>query len=98
MQASQYYPPRVIVWNVAVASFLSIDVRQIDGVQPNAQTSQRSRQPMMANEKFVTILFADIVDLTRLIEKMEPDVGRWQVVRVLNCMRDARSSIRWHCK
>lgn len=39
--------------------------------------------------KLVTILFADIVDSTRLIEHLEPDEAAEQLNTVLACMREA---------
>jgi adenylate cyclase len=39
--------------------------------------------------KLVTILFADIVDSTRLIENMEPDEAARRLYGVINSMRDA---------
>ncbi len=42
-----------------------------------------------AARKFVTILFADIVDSTRLIENMEPDEAASKLYAVLECMGEA---------
>ena len=42
-----------------------------------------------AERKLVTILFADIVDSTRLIENMEPDEAASRLYAVLDCMREA---------
>jgi adenylate cyclase len=65
------------------------DVRQTDGVQPKRSDVPTIQTASDGERKFVTILFADIVDSTRLIEKMEPDEAAGQLFRVLNCMRDA---------
>jgi len=42
-----------------------------------------------AERKFVTILFADIVDSTHLIENLEPDIAASRLYGVLDCMREA---------
>ena len=65
-----------------------------DAVQTRGAAEKRpdiiSGQPAGAGErKFVTILFADIVDSTRLIENMEPDDAASRLYEVLDCMRDA---------
>ena len=65
------------------------DVRQTDGIQPKRSDGSTIQMVGDGERKFVTILFADIVNSTRLIEKMEPDEAAGQLLRVLNCMRDA---------
>src|ERR1700722_259813 len=65
------------------------DIRQTDGIQPKRSEIPTFQTARDGERKFVTILFADIVDSTRLIEKMEPDEAAGQLFRVLNCMRDA---------
>ncbi len=65
------------------------DVRQTDGIQPKRSDVSTIQIAGDGERKFVTILFADIVGSTHLIEKMEPDEAAGQLFRVLNCMRDA---------
>jgi class 3 adenylate cyclase len=66
--------------------FPTSDARQTDGERFDPSAIQLARD---GERKFVTILFADIVDSTRLIEKMEPDEAASQLFRALSCMRDA---------
>src|SRR6185437_13221692 len=68
---------------------LANDVRQTDGIQPKRSDVSTIQMAGDGERKFVTILFADIVDSTRLIEKMEPDEAAGQLFRVLGYMHDA---------
>jgi class 3 adenylate cyclase/tetratricopeptide (TPR) repeat protein len=65
------------------------DIRQTDGIQPKRSDIPAFQTARDGERKFVTILFADIVDSTRLIEKMEPDEAAGQLFCVLDGMREA---------
>ena len=52
----------------------------------NILTAQFARG---GERKFMTILFADIVDSTRLIEHMEPDEAANRLYAMLDCMRES---------
>jgi class 3 adenylate cyclase/tetratricopeptide (TPR) repeat protein len=66
------------------------------GDEPATSSAPPNRSDLLAGRsigdgerKFVTILFADIVDSTRLIENMEPDEAASRLFEVLNIMRNA---------
>jgi class 3 adenylate cyclase/tetratricopeptide (TPR) repeat protein len=65
------------------------ETHRTEGAQPKRPDILTTRIARDGERKFVTILFADIVDSTRLIEKMEPDEAAGQLFRVLDGMRDA---------
>src|SRR5689334_14290387 len=52
----------------------------------NALTSQAA---VVGERKLVTVLFADIVDSTHLIEDLEPDEADTQLRAIIEAMRDA---------